>query len=733
MKIAYMNPWEHAAESQAYLSLAAGAAKLEIELIDCRVAEDIENARPDFVISVASSIPKVADYPSYLTLHEPRRRFLENDFYLKNLLSYDGFLTISDRLRRFAKDVCFGVGRQTEVGFYYNTPQSSELHADIEAAVRDDRLRVGYFGTNWDRRLPSLFRTLDRHAFLQIHGPVASWAQEDYQSYVGPLPFDGKAPQRAYSQYCMGLVLLSADHLRDDVISNRIFEITSVGAAAICPDIPCIRKWFRDSVFYFDATRSVALIAETIHSHYEFCRNNPELVQRMASRARAVFEQQFCAERMLRNVAAYHLKIQQCRKKRFAAVPEPEISVIIRCGGRPVEIVRTAVDSVRRQTIGRFTIIFSLYAEIDLSCMTSVGSDRIVSFTKLLTPGGDRYATLVSGLKEVRTEYFAILDDDDFWLSDHVESLFSAARMVDPQFDVVFSGAVCIDQIGKQIERGLVWHRNIYTFGFRRPPASEWEVTGAFSSNCFIARSDLIFGGLSDLPSLETAEDSLLVALVTRRKYPVFSYKATAFFRRGHNDESGFASSPSRRRDVLSMRLRTSMLLGCAWLGQGSLQPAMDAWSEFAAENLDPSALAAALGAPKLGDNFSESWELIQRMSVGAAGKRISQTILRSRQRIEGYVCYGPYIFLPRGRYTVEIAITLFPRLRSLKDVGVIDVVSVGIGWEGATHGFTAAARKVSAPFEISDAVAGKPVEFRVWSAGLTVFWVRSIRLIRYE
>ena len=94
MKIAYMNPWEYAAESQAYLSLAAGAAKLEIELIDCRVAEDIESARPDFVISVASSIPKVADYPSYLTLHEPRRRFLENDFYMKNLLSYDGFLTI---------------------------------------------------------------------------------------------------------------------------------------------------------------------------------------------------------------------------------------------------------------------------------------------------------------------------------------------------------------------------------------------------------------------------------------------------------------------------------------------------------------------------------------------------------------------------------------------------------------------------------------------------------------
>ena len=153
--------------------------------------------------------------------------------------------------------------------------------------------------------------------------------------------------------------------------------------------------------------------------------------------------------------------------------------------------------------------------------MTSVGSDRIVSFTKLLTPGGDRYATLVGGLKEVDTGYFAILATTRL-ASDHVESLFSTARMVHPQFDVVFSGAVCIDQTGKQIERGLV---DIGTLYVRLPSSArlEWEVSGAFSSNCFIARSDLIFGDLSDLPSLETAE-FLLVALVTRRKYPVFSY-----------------------------------------------------------------------------------------------------------------------------------------------------------------------------------------------------------------
>ncbi len=347
MKIAYLNPWSDSAENQSYHSLRAAAVKLGIELVDCRVGEDVEAANPEFVISVASSIPKVADVTTYLTVHEPKRRFLDSAFYFSNLLTYDGYLTISDNLRIFVRDVCFGAGRTEAPGFYYNAPQLSPFATDVPALVRDDRLRLAYFGTNWDHRLPALFRRLDHSGLLRIHGPTLAWAKDGYRSYAGPLPFDGEAPQRAYAECGLGLVLLSADHLREGVISNRIFEISSVGALPICPSIPWIRKWFGDTVLYFDAHATAGTLARQILQQVGFAKANPGLVQEMALAARAIFESHFAAERLLENVVAYHQDKQRTRHRQLDRLrtDQPEISVIVRCGGRPVEMVRIAVDS----------------------------------------------------------------------------------------------------------------------------------------------------------------------------------------------------------------------------------------------------------------------------------------------------------------------------------------------------------------------------------------------------
>ena len=124
----------------------------------------------------------------------------------------------------------------------------------------------------------------------------------------------------------MGLVLLSADYLRDDVISKSDLRDHERWSSRDLSRFLCIRKWFRNSVFYFDATRSVALIAEKIHSHYEFCRNNPGTVQGMASRARAVFEQQFSAERMLRTLPPTISKSSSAVRSGFPSRPNPQIS-----------------------------------------------------------------------------------------------------------------------------------------------------------------------------------------------------------------------------------------------------------------------------------------------------------------------------------------------------------------------------------------------------------------------
>ena len=71
---------------------------------------------------------------------------------------------------------------------------------------------------------------------------------------------------------------------------------------------------------------------------------------------------------------------------------------------------------------------------------------------------------------------------------------------------------------------------------------------------------------------MESAEDSLLIAMVTRRKLPVFSFHATAIFRRSKVGQSDFANSPSRNRDLRSFHLRTSTVMSPYWINSSSLE-----------------------------------------------------------------------------------------------------------------------------------------------------------------
>jgi hypothetical protein len=372
-------------------------------------------------------------------------------------------------------------------------------------------------------------------------------------------------------------VLLSDDHLREDVISNRIFEISSVGAVSVCPDIPWIRKWFGDSVLYLPRGGTVKECAAAVAGHREWCRIEPEAAQVMADRARDTFEQHFAAERMLTNLVEYHHQ-KRARRARGEAHAQPQISVIVRCGGRSPDMVEAALRSIERQSFGRFTVVLSKYKDIDLGHITSGLSGAVEAWRDVLTPGGNRVETLFAGLRSVTTDYFAILDYDDFWLDDHVETLFAATRLVDPAFDVAFSGSVCISASATEIETNVFWNRNIDTFGFAVEPRNLADVTVEFSSNCFVARTDLMKGLLDDLPDLRSAEDSLVVALLCRRRRPVFSYKPTAFFRRGWDGESAYASDPSRSRDVRSVLLRSGLLHQAQWLGSGSLPSSSGQW-----------------------------------------------------------------------------------------------------------------------------------------------------------
>lgn len=565
MKIAYYNPYVNSAENQIFASMQEAGRKIGLTLAECADDRAIDAFDPEFVLSVTAQVPKVTHHPTYLAMHEPKASIFSYDAKFPNILSYDGYLTISDTLVRFIRDFTFGVGRSEDPGFFYLTPQRLDLAVDWDRIAGSGGLRMAYFGTNWESRMPRLLDRLDGMGVLRIHGPRAAWEARNHRGYCGPVPFDGRGPQGVYAECGAGLVLLDSKWQAEDIISNRIFEIASVGALAICPDIPWIRKWFGDSVLYFHPDAPPADIARKIGADLEACNAAPERARAMADRARQIFEQDFTAERMLQNLVAYHRRKQAEAGTRLAEIgPAPQISVVVRCGGRPVDSVRRAVGSITRQTYGRFHIILARYRDIDLSAIRHEAEAAGCSVQEIPIEGGGRAATLFGALRRVETEYFAVLDDDDMLMPDHFEHLFAAGRRSSERFDVAFSGTM---DTGVAVDLGAhtPCNRVISRFGYTAPVRDAWDLLAPIHLGSLVARTDLLTPALLQTPDMKTAEDSVLVATVSRRSRPVFSYKPTFLYAVASEGHSNWRHDPDRQMDEISLAIRCGLALAPSW------------------------------------------------------------------------------------------------------------------------------------------------------------------------
>ncbi len=547
--IAFLNPWTGAAENQAYESLKIGAERVGCKLVHASTSDELLACAPDFAIAVASTQAKTTSVPTFGAIHEPRTRFLENEGYLRNLLTYDGYLTVSESLEGFLQSLCAGLRRRGDIGFYYNTPQVSNLSSNICENVEKGQLRLCYFGTNWDRRNRPLFRRIANYDYTVIHGPNAAWDYLGGKAYGGEVAFDGISVQARYAECGVGLVVLSREHLLDDVISNRIFEITSVGAVAICPDIPWIRQHFGDSVFYYVPAASTAAICQQIDEIMSSIKRDSSTAALMGRESRRIFESRFAAERMIENAVLYFERWQDHRTKMVGALHPATIDVIVRVGGRPIPTILRTIESLEAQTTGDITVIFVRYREIDLSPILQAYWKRIKAFRVVDEIGGHRASTLCAGLKQVRSQYFALLDDDDFLLDSHFDEVLQAGRDARPGHMFSHSGLIHVSESGEDLER-----RSIRLL---RPAGGDtFSILGAFGSNTFLASSELLEDLTLDNWNLKTGEDSALIGSLILKADVSFTFRATACASVGRSDSSNFETTPTRPEDVLEWLLR---------------------------------------------------------------------------------------------------------------------------------------------------------------------------------
>jgi len=572
MKIGFLNPWRDAAEVQCFKSVAIAAARIGHELVHCANSMEVAAQAPDFVLALAAAQPKLNDVPTYGVIHTYREHYLEYRSHFDNILSYDGYVTISDVLNRFVRDLMFAAGRPQETGFFYDTCQRSDLRADLPALFAAGSLKITYCGTNWDPHRAERVRLLARHDGVQVYGPERSWGGLDPKSYGGALPFDGESVQRKYAGNGIGLCLHSEGHSRDDVISNRVFEVAAVGAIAISSDIPWLRRHFGDSLYYIDQSLPHPYLVRQILLRREEMLRDPAAAIEKAHRAREIFERQFAAEIMVENAVAHHRRMStQRRASLAAAAPQaPLVSVIVRCGSRPVETVRRAVESISRQTYGRFDVILVRYSALDLSPLTSEAFPNIESMRVIDAPPGLRSTSLWAGLHAVKGQFFAVLDDDDWWFSNHFETLFRPAGGPPPDRFFAYSGTIADHACAVPIEGGGADHRSLSHFGIASTD-DLFAISSAFTVNCFVASSGLLHPALLEDPQLATCEDSYLILSLLAQTEPRFSYAATAVFEAGRAGQSEYATHPLRFEDEMTVqaRLHTCLTLPRPGLAAG--------------------------------------------------------------------------------------------------------------------------------------------------------------------
>ena len=577
-RIGFMNPWRDKAENQAFVSLQEAARRIGHEFVHVTTSDEVLAADLDFVIAVASTQAKLTHLPTFGAIHEPRTRFWEKQEYFENLLSYDGYLTIADTLHEFLNAFCAGAGKPQHVGRYYNTPQrQTELAADIEGLAVRDGLNLCYFGTNWDPRSRPLFRALVERDDMRIYGPKDSWEYLQGVRYFGSPAFDGYGPQKEYARYGVGLAVLSRGHALDDVISNRIFEITSVGAAAICPDIPWVRKHFGDSVWYFDPSGTTYEIADQIAAAMDAIKADPKSAAERAKAARAIFEAEFCGEVMIANAVRYFEEWKARGGKAKPAAESPLIDVLVRIGSRPAAMVKRAVQSLEDQTAGRFRVNFVRFRDLDISEITEAKWNRIESFRVFDLPGGGRSDTMSFGLKQMQASLFCMLDDDDFFLPHHFDGLLAAADGSPADKVYAYSGFIDVEEMIPGDDPADKERRRIFNL---RPGAGDaWSIMGVFAPHGFLASTALLRHLDLDGWKMHTGEDTLVNAVLAANAEPRFSYRASAAHVVGSANQSNYNDTPTRQEDLLQVFLRHHTLLDRLEKAFGA--PSMSNWERL--------------------------------------------------------------------------------------------------------------------------------------------------------
>ena len=570
MRIAVQNAWpnlEYSAEREFIARLNLACLNLGWTCIETATSAEILEADVDCVITTHEYSPKLTQVPTIGLLWNPPDDFRDDPIRVRNILSYDGFLAGSDRVREYLDDLFFSANKNSPVSRFDvlpTAPFTAFKEPNLEAPS------LFYAGVHWDgKRHEKLIKALLSELPVSFYGDPAKWSRFG-KAYKGRIPFDGKSIFEKINTAGVALCLHRKAHLQGGVPSMRIFESAAASAVIITENSAWAKRHFGDSVLYVDQDASDAQKAREVIEHFEWIRAHPSEAKTLAMHANAIFNKHFSLENFLGQLPGFLQQVKRasgfCENNQNSR--NLKVETIVRIGGRDLSYVERCLDSLAAQSHVNLGLILVSYAHITgVEKLLEKYVARFTSIKQIESEAtGFRSTSLWDGMRVVDGDFFCNLDDDDTIHPNHINSLVDLLH-TDSNKYVAYSGCVQVQDeeehyyqqvnfkgpLGSQIKEN---RKLLLLDPFNKQRMLNFE--NFVVSNSWLARKEVLNEKVLSDPKLMVSEDVYLYQLFLIHGDFLFSWRATANWHwRSTNLDNSMMHESYRKECNRRIRLRT--------------------------------------------------------------------------------------------------------------------------------------------------------------------------------
>lgn len=531
--------------------------------------DNILSYQPDCVIVTSPQDAKLTPFPTYGLINSARDEYLELPRYLRNILTYDGYFTVSPRLKQMLEDVMFGarkLGSSIEWLDFY--PATTEF----KARVNHDKRRIIIIEKDFaNSKFKTAIYGLLSH-FEQMKVVTFSAHNSDKFADRFIIPKQGSEFTSILENHDIAICLESGNQ-QEQTITPMVIKSVASSLITIAHHTDILQEYFDDSLYYIPQDTLVDKLPNLIKSYLdEIEKTDTNVILEKTKKAHQIFLDKFAFDNLIPKFMQFHAKT--LIEKGYQPNPDPEqenslpsVTYIMRTGGKHRPFLIRALDCLVAQKYPDLRVIFVTHVKVPY-LDEIINSYKTIKFKVIESIKSRRSEAIRDGMAAVETELFGLFDDDDELFPNHVRSLVKTYKYHTNldwrgKVGMVYSGSLHVDDTEPVFER-VEFHdaklinknekRAIEHFKFYSSvlmSRHEW-----FMPNGWLARADLIDQELLVDPALDTCEDLYFELQIAQRAHFAFSVEVTAVHNFHHLGNSTNEDSKKHLPDTQRIALR---------------------------------------------------------------------------------------------------------------------------------------------------------------------------------